>query len=78
MKANILSSRKEKIPVAPYLEILRTKEYWGLQICILGSMWGNYTMWTAIPLYLNNIQHFSIKAVSSTTNMEPVLHFIPP
>ena len=64
MKANI-TSRGKKLPIAPYWEILKTKGYWGLQIVLLGSMWGNYTMWTAIPLYLNNIQHFSLKAVNN-------------
>ena len=63
MKANIISSRKKKLPVAPYWEILKTKEHWAVQLCILASMWGAYTMHTAIPLYLNNIQHFSLKTV---------------
>ena len=63
MNATIMSSREKKLPVAPYWEILKTTEYWAVQLCILGSMWGASTMHTAIPLYLNNIQHFSLKTV---------------
>ena len=52
-----------KLPVAPYLEILKTRGFWALQFTWLFALWGNFTLWTVIPLYLNNIQHFSLNAV---------------
>ena len=62
MRANV-PPRKIKLPRVPIFEIVKTKGFLGFLLAFLGSMWGNYTMWTSIPLYLNNIQHFSLKAV---------------
>ena len=52
------------LSVAPYWEILKTRGFWALQFTWLGALWGNFTLWTLIPLYLNNIQHFPLNAVS--------------
>ena len=63
MRANISTTREKKLPTAPILEIIKTRGFWAFLFALLGSMWGNFTMWTSIPLYLNNIQHFSLKTV---------------
>ena len=68
MRANI-PPRKSKLPRVPILEILKTKGFLAFLLGHLGSMWGNFTMWTSIPLYLNNIQHFSLKAVRRALNL---------
>ena len=52
------------LSVAPYSEILKTRGFWALKFTWLGALWGNFTLWTLIPLYLNNIQHFPLNAVS--------------
>ena len=69
MKANISTTREKKLPTAPILEIIKTRGFWAFLFALLGSMWGNFTMWTSIPLYLNNIQHFSLKAVRSCSEL---------
>ena len=63
LRANIKTTGEKKLPRAPYLEIIKTKGFWAFLFALLGSMWGNFTLWTSIPLYLNNIQHFSLKSV---------------
>ena len=72
MKANI-PPRKSKLPRVPVLDIMKTRGFWGFLFAHLGSMWGNFTMWTSIPLYLNNIQHFSLKAVRKALDL--LFHF---
>ena len=69
LRANIKSTGEKKLPTAPYLEIIQTKGFWAFLLALVCSMWGNYTLWTSIPLYLNNIQHFSLKAVRNERYM---------
>jgi predicted MFS family arabinose efflux permease len=64
LKANVRSNRLTKLPSAPYLEIIKTRGFWAIQLSLLGSAWGNFTLMTSTPLYLNNIQHFSLSEVS--------------
>ena len=60
-----IKQEDSKLSVAPYWEILKTRGFWALQFTWLGALWGNFTLWTLIPLYLNNIQHFPLNAVSN-------------
>ena len=64
-----IKQEDSKLSVAPYWEILKTKGFWALQFTWLGALWGNFTLWTLIPLYLNNIQHFPLNAVSQQFNI---------
>ena len=72
LKANVKSNRLRKLPPAPYLEIIKTKGFWAIQLSLLGSAWGNYTMMTSTPLYLNNVQHFSLSTVNRARENVPV------
>ena len=62
---NTMKLNEVKLPPAPYCEILKTRGFWALQLAVIGALWGNFVLWRLTPLYLNNIQHFSLNAVSS-------------
>ena len=56
---------ERKLPPAPYFEMLKTRGFWALQLAVIGALWGNFTLWRLTPLYLSNIHHFSLSAVST-------------
>ena len=62
---NTIKLDEVKLPPAPYCEILKTRGFWALQLALIGALWGNFTLWRLTPLYLNNIQHFSLNEVGS-------------
>lgn len=54
----------EKLPFPPLRKIFACRAYWALQITHIGGTWGMFTLLTAVPTYLNNIQHVTLAEVS--------------
>ena len=64
IEANIKSRNEgSNLPFPPLLEIFKSPAFLCLIFVHFGHNWGNYTLLTEIPTYLNNVQHFSLKAV---------------
>ena len=63
--SNLKTDQKvEKLPFPPLKQIFTTPAFLALMVVHFCHNWGLYTMVTEIPTYLNNIQHFPLKAVS--------------
>ena len=62
-----IASRNEgrQLPFPPFASILRTPAFLALVAVHFGNNWGLFMLLTKIPTYLNNIQHFSLKTVST-------------
>ena len=41
--------------------IFSSKAVWALIFAHIGQNWGLYTLFTQVPTYLNNIQHFALE-----------------
>jgi hypothetical protein len=54
----------DALPFPPFHKIFLNKAYWALQIAHIGGVWGTFTLLTAVPTYLNNIQHVTLRQVS--------------
>lgn len=52
----------KKIPPTPWRHILTSSKVWTLVIAQVGHDWGLFTIVTDLPLYMNDILHFSIKS----------------
>ncbi|XP_063848009.1 sialin-like [Scylla paramamosain] len=52
---------KEKLGV-PWVKVLRCLPFWAITIMHIGHNWGYYTFVSELPVYLSNMQHFSIKS----------------
>ena len=46
-------------------KIFTSKVYWGMQLAQMGNNWGVFTLSTATPTFLNNIQHVTLEEVRS-------------
>lgn len=64
IEANVSTKKLEKLPFPPLREIFASKAYWALQITHIGGTWGTFTLMTAVPTYMNNIQHVTLIEVS--------------
>ena len=60
-----VAKSKEKLPFPPVWQIIRTPAFIGLLVTHVGNNWGIFVIMTMMPTYLNNIQHISLKSVSS-------------
>ncbi|XP_076068344.1 sialin-like [Oratosquilla oratoria] len=61
---HILFSITKTLPV-PWRAIFTSMPFYAIFVLHFGNNWGFYTLLTEIPTYLNHIQHFDMKSVSS-------------
>lgn len=63
IETNIFSRNEgNNLPFPPVWQFMKTPAVLALVLVHFGHNWGLYTLLTEIPTYLNNIQHFSLKA----------------
>ena len=48
----------------PWCQLLSSLQFWVLTVMHVGYNWGYYTLASELPIYMANVQHFSITAVS--------------
>ena len=69
-------SSDETLPRAPILEMLTSVPVIANIVTALGQNYGFYTILKMTPTYLNNIQHISIRNVSSNDKIESCLKLV--
>jgi ACS family sodium-dependent inorganic phosphate cotransporter-like MFS transporter 5 len=56
-------SSKGNLPAPPFKSILTSVPYWAMVVTFFGYCWGQFTLISEIPTYLNNIQHIPLSSV---------------
>lgn len=69
---NILFFQKHLAPT-PWSKILSTPAVWALIAVEIGFDWGNYTVASDLPKYMNDVLHFTAEEVSF--NFEKYLNY---
>ena len=64
LRANVPKSDVAKLPFPPLLKIFTSMPFYAAVAGNLADCWGFFTVQTGSPLYLYNIQHFSLASVS--------------
>ncbi len=69
IKSKTLSKQDHgsSLPFPPFKQIFTCPAFHALILVHFGHNWGLNTLLTEIPTYLNNVQHFSLKAVIEKT-----------